>query len=108
MRQAGILAACGIVSLTSMVDRLAEDHAHARQIAEGLQGIPGISVNPEDVETNMVLVETTAAADVVQQRLAEKGVWCFSVAPHKLRLVLHGDVKPEMIPVVIDAFAVVA
>lgn len=104
MRQAGILAACGIVSLTKMVDRLAEDHAHARAIGEGLQGIPGISVNVEDIETNMVLVDTEAPAETVAQRLEAQGVFCFPVAPNRLRLVLHGDITADMIPHVIRAF----
>jgi threonine aldolase len=54
MRQAGILAAAGIVALTEMVDRLAEDHERARQLAAGLAGIPGIDIQPEAVETNIL------------------------------------------------------
>jgi threonine aldolase len=54
MRQAGILAAAGIVALNEMVDRLAEDHAHARRLAEGLAQVPGLDVRPEEVETNFV------------------------------------------------------
>lgn len=54
MRQAGILAAAGIVGLTEMVDRLAEDHANARRLAEGLAAIPGVAIEPETVETNIL------------------------------------------------------
>jgi threonine aldolase len=108
MRQAGIIAACGIVSLTSMVDRLSEDHRHAREIAAGIEGLPGFAVHPEEVETNMVLVETTEPAPAMQTFLAERGVLCFPVAPNRLRLVLHGDVTPEMIPYTVDAFARIA
>ena len=57
MRQAGILAAAGILALTEMVDRLAEDHAHARRLADGLAEIPGFKVNLETVQTNMVFFE---------------------------------------------------
>jgi threonine aldolase len=54
MRQAGIIAAAGIVALTAMVERLAEDHANARRLAEGLASIPGIAIAPETVETNIL------------------------------------------------------
>jgi threonine aldolase len=55
MRQAGVIAAAGIVALDTMVDRLAEDHARARRLADGLAGIAGLSVAPERVRTNIVL-----------------------------------------------------
>jgi threonine aldolase len=54
MRQAGVIAAAGIVALTEMVDRMAEDHANAKRLAEGLANIPGITVAPETVETNIL------------------------------------------------------
>ena len=54
MRQAGILAAAGIVALNEMVDRLAEDHANARRLAEGLARVPGLDLRPEEVDTNFV------------------------------------------------------
>jgi threonine aldolase len=54
MRQAGILAAAGVVALTEMVERLAEDHAHARRLADGLAQIPGIAIEPQTVETNIL------------------------------------------------------
>jgi threonine aldolase len=59
MRQAGILAAAGIVALTEMVDRLAEDHANARRLAEGLANIPGIVIEPATVETNILFFAVT-------------------------------------------------
>jgi threonine aldolase len=55
MRQAGVLAAAGIVALETMVDRLAEDHSNARKLAEGLAGLPGIVLDPKRVETNLVI-----------------------------------------------------
>ena len=54
LRQAGVMAAAGIVALTEMVDRLAEDHQNAHKLAVGLAQVPGITLNPEDVETNQV------------------------------------------------------
>jgi threonine aldolase len=62
MRQAGILAAAGILALTEMVDRLAEDHTYARRLAEGLAHVPGLDVRPQDVETNFVFFAVLDAA----------------------------------------------
>lgn len=104
MRQAGILAACGIVSLTKMVDRLAEDHARARRIAEQLNQLAGISVDIEGVETNMVLVNTEQAATQWQSALAEHDIYCFPVAANRLRLVFHADIDDEKAQRAIEAF----
>jgi len=57
MRQAGVIAAAGIVALETMVNRLAEDHRHARRLAQGLAQIPGIGIDPEKVPTNIILFE---------------------------------------------------
>ncbi|HHY92941.1 MAG TPA: aminotransferase class I/II-fold pyridoxal phosphate-dependent enzyme, partial [Firmicutes bacterium] len=93
MRQAGILAAAGLVALETMVERLAEDHEHARLLAEGLGNLPGCAVVPP--QTNMVLVDVAgtglSAADFVA-RLAEHGVLAGDTAPTKVRLVTHKDV----------------
>lgn len=62
MRQAGVIAAAGIVALTEMVDRLAEDHANAKRLAEGLANIPGVAVEPETVETNILFFGLRDAA----------------------------------------------
>ena len=108
MRQAGILAACGIVSLTKMVDRLAEDHARAKRLAVALQGQPGISVDLDTVETNMVLVNTVAPAGDWQAWLQQEGVLCFPVGSNRLRLVFHGDISDEATDRAIEAFKEVA
>jgi threonine aldolase len=93
MRQAGVLAAAGLVALRTMRDRLAEDHANARFLAEALADLPGLHVDPDAVQTNMVLVGTgdRAAADVAQAlRLA--GVAVGATAADTLRLVTHHGV----------------
>lgn len=92
MRQAGIIAAAGIVALTEMVDRLAEDHANARRLAEGLDGIEGLAADPAVVHTNIVFFEitdrrTTAAA--LAAALAEAGVLVLALDPFRLRAVTH-------------------
>lgn len=104
MRQAGVLAACGIVSLEKYVDRLADDHRRARELANALIGLPGIQVDLSAVQTNMVLVKTALSADAWQDRLHALDVWCFSVAPNRLRLVLHADVDDEGVRKATEAF----
>jgi len=69
MRQAGILAAAGIVALTEMVERLSEDHANAKRLAEGLEGINGLSIDPELVRTNIVFFDI-ARGDMTAEQLA--------------------------------------
>jgi threonine aldolase len=104
MRQAGILAACGLVSLRHMVGRLAEDHARARRVAEAIQGLPGVCVDLGRVQTNIVLVDTADPAEAFVAKLAEFGVDCFPVAPNRLRLVFHADVDDEGADRAIQAF----
>lgn len=96
MRQAGILAAAGLVALKTMVDRLAEDHALARRLGEGLANLPGLRVEPP--QTNMVLVDvggTGLSASYFVNRLAESGVLANATAPTKIRFVAHKDVGRE-------------
>ncbi len=104
MRQAGILAACGIVSLTQMVDRLAEDHRRTRALAQELSDLPGLRVDWNRVQTNMVLVETVTPAEEWADRLQAHGVWCFPVAPNRLRLVFHADVDDHGVAFASDTF----
>ena len=92
MRQAGILAAAGIVALETMVDRLAEDHARARVLAAGLADIPGIRLEPGTPHTNMVYISlANDAPDAyrVEQRLAARGVRAKPRDARRFRLVLH-------------------
>ncbi len=105
MRQAGLLAACGIVSLTQMVDRLAEDHARARRAAHALAELPGLAVDAP--ETNMVLVHTDRPAEDVVAELGERGVLCFPVAPNRIRLVFHADVDDAKTDRAVEAFRAV-
>jgi threonine aldolase len=92
MRQAGILAAAGIYALNHLVGRLAEDHRRAREMAEHLNSLPGLCVDLETVQTNIVRVKTDAPAPVWQTRLAEAGVRCFATGPNSLRLVFHREI----------------
>ena len=92
MRQAGVLAAAALHALDHHVDRLAEDHANAKRLAAGLQGLPGVTVQLP--ETNMVFVDLPRerAAGVVE-RLRGQGVLCTGL--YQLRLVTHLDVNAD-------------
>ncbi len=98
MRQAGILAAAGIIALEKMVDRLAEDHANAKLLAEGLAEIPGISVNPAMVQTNLVFFDfggTGTAAPAFVQALAKEGIVTGGGASTRLRFVSHHGITRD-------------
>jgi threonine aldolase len=90
MRQAGILAAAGLVALEEMVDRLAVDHANAKRLAEGLAAL-GYDVRVSDVESNIVVVPVDDSA-AFQRRLAERGVLATVLSDRLGRLVTHSDV----------------
>lgn len=108
MRQAGVIAAAGIVALTGMVDRLAEDHANARRLAEGIAGLPGVVLDPATVQTNIVIFTLGRANMTPQQlagRLADHGVWLFAIGGQRLRAVTNYHVTAQDIERAIDAFA---
>ena len=92
MRQAGVLAAAAHHALEHHVHRLAEDHSHARRLAEGLRGLAGVTVQPP--QTNIVFVDLASerAAGVVE-RLREAGVLCTGL--YRLRFVTHLDVSAD-------------
>lgn len=97
MRQAGIIAAAGIVALETMVERLADDHARARRLAEAIaQAWPG-SVDPEAVRTNIVCADLHALPDTFVERLGEAGVQCGTIDPRTVRFVTHKDVDDAAI-----------
>lgn len=98
MRQAGVIAAAGIVALTDMVDRLVEDHANARRLARGLLQVDGLSVNPEMVRTNIVYVDITReglSSTALSEQLATEGVLLLPTGPQQLRAVTHYHVAGE-------------
>ncbi len=92
MRQAGIIAAAGIVALTEMVDRLAEDHHTARQLAEGLVDLPGMRLNLETVQTNIVIFgpqHLPPEGPSLAQVLAREGVKIGDIGGGRFRAVTH-------------------
>ncbi len=110
MRQVGVLAAAGILSLTDQVERLAEDHQMARQLAERVAGIPGLRVDPGRVQTNIVLFEVTApgmTAPVLAERWKESGVSCLVADERHLRAVTHYEVTPQQVDAAADRLAAI-
>jgi threonine aldolase len=106
MRQAGVLAAVGIIALTKMVDRLKEDHENAKFLALKLKEI-GYSVNPEDVETNMVILRTDnlkVNAHEFIEELRNSGVLANAVSNTEIRLVTHKDVSGNDIEEALNIF----
>jgi threonine aldolase len=92
MRQAGILAAAGMVALTEMVDRLAEDHENAQHLARGLARIDGLRIDPGQIETNIVFFEVTRkkmTPSQLAERLGAAGVRVLPSDPRRLRAVTH-------------------
>ena len=105
MRQAGFLAAAGIYALNNNVERLAEDHQHAKQIATSLATSKYVNhILP--VETNIIIFETSESitAPELVARLKEKGILGYAIAPNRVRLVLHLDITPQMVEHTIDTF----
>lgn len=100
MRQAGVLAAAGLVALEGWRERLAEDHRRARMLAQRLSRLRGLRLNPDAVETNIVLcgVDDGIDARALCERLLAHGLACSASSPASFRLVLHhqiGDAEVE-------------
>jgi threonine aldolase len=99
MRQAGILAAAALHALDHHVHRLADDHANARRLADGLAGIPGVRVRAP--QTNMVFLDLDGERPGLVERLADEGVLCTGI--YELRLVTHLDVTAEDVEMAVEA-----
>ncbi len=111
MRQAGIIAAAGIVALDKMIDRLADDHRNARFLAEGCGRIDGLSVDLARVQSNMVVVDVSGVvADEMLfcSKLKDKGVLAGSVGKGKLRLVTHWGIERDDVEGALDVIMEVA
>ncbi len=98
MRQAGVLAAAGMVALTEMVDRLADDHANARKLAAGLAEIPGLSIDLSQIKSNIVFFELTRDAMPVEplvKMLDDEGVRMLPVGVGRIRAVTHYHITAD-------------
>jgi threonine aldolase len=106
MRQAGVLAAAGLVALETMIERLAEDHRRARRLAEGLARLPGIEMEPGTPYTNMIFFRLSDDCPVTYQelgrRMAEQGI--IIDAWKRTRLVTHYWIDDEAVERTLAAF----
>jgi threonine aldolase len=107
MRQAGILAAAGIYALDHHVDRLKEDHDNAKRLALGLKEIRGIAVNPDHVETNIIIfgvAGTGMSSPAVRDAMQKEGVLMNALPGNEIRVVTHLDVSRDDIDKALAAF----
>jgi threonine aldolase len=98
MRQVGIIAAAGLLALEKSPQRLHEDHANARRLAEGIAQIPCLKIDPASVRTNIVIFDCTASginAVELCDALHEKGIWAQDTAPYSVRMVTHWNVNRD-------------
>ncbi len=98
MRQVGVLAAAGLYALEHHVERLAEDHQRARKLAEALEELPFVRIDPRRVETNILVFEVdpeTITAPEFASRLKENGVLCGVFSERMIRMVTHMDITDD-------------
>ena len=105
LRQAGIIAAAGLFALENLIERLEDDHRRAGELAQGLVKLPGISIDLERVQTNILMVDFAPekiSAPEVSRRLKERNVFANAVNEQRLRFVTHRDVDDAQIEYVLQ------
>ncbi|MBC7544761.1 MAG: threonine aldolase, partial [Candidatus Sericytochromatia bacterium] len=109
MRQAGVLAATGLVAVTTMVERLADDHRSAQALAQALATLPGIVLDPATVETNILVFELAAGLDPVafKAELLKAGLKITNFGPTRLRMVTHHGVEAADVALVVETVSAV-
>ena len=106
MRQVGVLAAPGIIALTEMVDRLKDDHVRAKALARGISGLPGITIDPSTVETDIVIFgfdHPKITAPALLEKMRERGILALAIFGG-IRMVTHKDVGDADVDRAIRAF----
>ena len=107
MRQAGVLAAAGLVALEKMTDRIIDDHKNARTLAEGISNINGIRINLERVKTNIIyfsLDHPKVGGTLLLEKMAGKNIHFFELGPSWFRLVTHAGVSKDDVDDVVGEF----
>ena len=107
MRQAGVLAAAGLVALEKMTDRIIDDHENARTLAEGISNIDGIRINLDRVKTNIIyfsLDHPKVGGALLLEEMAEKNIHFFELGPSWFRLVTHAGVSKGDVDDVVGEF----
>lgn len=108
MRQAGIIAAAGIVALDEMIDRIHDDHDNAAHLAQGIAGLSGLEIDLPGVQTNIVyfdVVREDLSAETLVSRLAERGVNMLCSGPGRIRAVTHYGIVRDDIDETLAAMA---
>jgi threonine aldolase len=111
MRQAGVIAAAGLIALEKSPGRLHIDHENARRLAEGIAQIRGLRIDPAKVRSNIVIFDcsgTGKTAVELCEMLHRRGIWAQDTATYSVRLVTHVDVNREGIERALVALAEVA
>jgi threonine aldolase len=96
MRQAGVLAAAGLVALEKMTTRLQEDHDNAQLLAKGIAGIHGVRIDPEKVQTNILVFDISGTGQSTAEfttKLKQHGVLANGINAREMRMVTHKDVS---------------
>lgn len=103
MRQAGFLAAAGIYALQNNIERLKHDHGHAALIGKAISSSP-IAKAVLPIETNIIIFETaeTTTASTIVEKLKQKEIYCYAIAPDRVRFVVHLDITDEMVDKTIE------
>ena len=96
MRQGGFVAAAGIYALKNNIERLKEDHDHAKRIGNAIAG-NSMTKSVFPVETNIIIFETVTAATARVEKLKNKNILCYATAPDRVRLVVHLNITEEMV-----------
>ena len=104
MRQAGVIAAAGLMALQEGPGLMVEDHRRARALADELSRMPGAEIDPAGVETNIVFVTTRGDAKAVERALADRGVLVIALGPRRVRAVFHRDAGDDALQAAIDGF----
>jgi threonine aldolase len=104
MRQAGVIAAAGIVALTEMVDRLADDHARARELASGLAALPRVELDLSQIQTNLVIFRVRdLAPSAFIARMKERGILLGEIGNGNLRMVTHYEISQAEVQKAVEA-----
>ncbi len=105
MRQAGILAAAGLVAFEEILPTLAEDHRRAKLLGEHLSRIPGFEVDLESLQTNIVMLGLAPPLDgqKIGEVLKARGVLCHVISPRQIRFVTHHDLDDEAMSLALEA-----
>jgi threonine aldolase len=103
MRQAGVLAAAGLIALEEGPALMAEDHRRARALAEALAGMPGVELDLDAVQSNLVMTTTRGDAYEAEAALARNGILTYALGPRRVRFVFHRDLDDDALDAAVTA-----